>query len=109
MGKGGRTGEDALFFSETRHPLTVNATSLIFTRLNTRAGITGKHISPSMLRDTFAVRFLQAGVDPGVLQKLLGLEDPVSVKRYQMAARIGGKGAQAIHEDASKAVFKGIS
>ena len=38
---------------------------------------------PSLLRDTFAVRYLQAGGDPCTLQELLGLQDPVSVKRYQ--------------------------
>jgi hypothetical protein len=36
-----------------------------------------------MLRDTFALRYLQARGDPRVLQCLLGLNDLVSVKRYQ--------------------------
>src|SRR5258707_1300672 len=37
----------------------------------------------SMLRDTYAVRYLQAGGDSRALQDLLGLEDVASVKRYQ--------------------------
>jgi site-specific recombinase XerD len=36
-----------------------------------------------MLRDTFAVRFLQEGGNVRALQEQLGLEDAVLVKRYQ--------------------------
>jgi len=79
----GKSEEDHLFLTETLHPLTAMTITQLFLRLNERAGFTDKHISPSMLRDTFAVRHLQAGGDRGVLQELLGLEDPVSVKRYQ--------------------------
>ena len=47
-----------------------------------RAGLTDKHICPSLLRDTFAVRFLQAGGDQEALQEQPGFDDPISVKRY---------------------------
>ncbi len=79
----GSAQKDHLFLSETRRPLTKNTLTLLFARLSTRAGVTEKHISPSMLRDTFAVCYLQAGGDLGTLQEWLGLEDPVSVNRYQ--------------------------
>ena len=36
-----------------------------------------------MLRDTYAIRFLQAGGEQPVLQEQLGLADPASVRRYQ--------------------------
>jgi site-specific recombinase XerD len=36
-----------------------------------------------MLRETFAVRYLQAGSNPLVLQELLGRADLATVKRYQ--------------------------
>ncbi|GHO84087.1 hypothetical protein [Dictyobacter formicarum] len=35
------------------------------------------------MRDTFAVRYLQAGGEPETLRKLLGLKDMVAVKHYQ--------------------------
>jgi hypothetical protein len=40
-----------------------------------------------MLRDTFAIRFLQADGPPKALQRLLGLAESTSIKRYQDAAR----------------------
>jgi site-specific recombinase XerD len=75
--------EAPLFLSETRQPLTPNAITLLFLRLTTRAGMTGKGISPSRLRDTCAVRFLQAGGTLRALQEHLGFEEAVSVKRYR--------------------------
>jgi site-specific recombinase XerD len=55
----------------------------LFARLNQRAGFTMKPICPSMLRDTYAIRFLQAGGDLHDLQEQLGLADRASVRRYQ--------------------------
>ena len=40
-------------------------------------------VNPSMLRETFTVRYLQAGSNPLVLQELLGRADLATVKRYQ--------------------------
>jgi integrase/recombinase XerD len=60
---------DRLFLTEVRHPLTKNSLTLLFVRLNQRAGLTTKPVHPSMLRDTYAVRFLQAGGDLSVLQE----------------------------------------
>jgi site-specific recombinase XerD len=87
----GQAEEAPLFFSETRQPLTPNAITLLFLRLTTRADITGKGISPSLLRDTCAVRFLQAGGGLRALQEVLGLDTPVSVKRYQRFCDQWGK------------------
>jgi site-specific recombinase XerD len=78
----GSAGEDHLFLSETRLPLTKNGVELLFHRLKQRAGITGKRVSPHILRHTFAVRYLQAGGDPFSLQELLGHEDMATVKLY---------------------------
>lgn len=78
----GSEGEDHLFLSETRLPLTSNGMTLLFARLKKRAGITGKRVSPHILRHTFAVRYLQAGGDPFSLQQLLGHEDLATVKLY---------------------------
>jgi site-specific recombinase XerD len=66
--------------------LTNNAVTLVFARINQRAGMANAHITPSMLRETFAMRYLQAGGRVNELQALLGLHDWHSVKCYQQAA-----------------------
>ena len=78
----GSAGEDHLFLSETRIPLTKNGVEMLFARLRKRAGITHKRISPHILRHTFAVRYLVLGNDPFSLQELLGHEDMTTVKNY---------------------------
>ncbi len=78
----GKPGEDHLFLSETRKPLTKNSMTLLFARLKKRAGITGKRISPHIFRHTFAIRYLVLGNDPFSLQALLGHEDMTTVKNY---------------------------
>jgi len=40
-------------------------------------------VDPSLLRDTFAVRYLQAGGEPGALKELLGVENLAALKRYE--------------------------
>jgi integrase/recombinase XerD len=78
----GSAGEDHLFLSETRTPLTKNGVTLLFARLRKRAGITDKRISAHILRHSFAVRYLVLGNDPFSLQELLGHEDMTTVKNY---------------------------
>lgn len=78
----GSAGEDHLFLSETRLPLTKNGVSLVFKRIRERAGITEKRISPHIFRHSFAVRYLVLGNDPFSLQELLGHEDMTTVKNY---------------------------
>lgn len=78
----GRLGEDHLFLTETRQPLTKNGITLLFVRLKQRVGITGKRISPHIFRHTFAIRSLKLGQDPFSLQELLGHEDMTTVKLY---------------------------
>lgn len=78
----GSAGEDHLFLSETRQPLTKNGMEMLFKRLKARAGIAGKRISPHILRHTFAIRYLMLGNDPFSLQELLGHEDLSTVKNY---------------------------
>jgi len=81
------TGGGALFLSEKRRPLTPNAVTLLFLRLSSRAEMSGKRVTPSLLRDTFAVRYLQLGGHPNMLQKLLGMTSRAALKRYRDAAR----------------------
>ena len=78
----GSAGEDHLFLSETRTPLTKNGVEMLFKRVRERAGITYKRISPHILRHTFAIRYLVLGNDPFSLQELLGHEDMTTVKLY---------------------------
>ncbi|HEY1349033.1 MAG TPA: tyrosine-type recombinase/integrase [Ktedonobacteraceae bacterium] len=78
----GSSGEDHLFLSETRLPLTKNGVSLLVKRVRQRAGITEKRISPHIFRHTFAVRYLVLGNDPFSLQELLGHEDLQTVLNY---------------------------
>jgi site-specific recombinase XerD len=74
---------DRLLLTERRHPLTKNSLTLLFLRLSQRAGFTRRPICPSMLSDTYAIRFVQTGGELAALQKQLGVADIVSVKRYQ--------------------------
>jgi len=78
----GSAGEDHLFLSETRLPLTKNGMTLLFKRIRERAGITDKRISPHIFRHSFAIRYLVLGNDPFSLQELLGHEDMTTVKNY---------------------------
>ena len=78
----GSAGEDHLFLSETRLPLTKNGITLLFKRIRERAGITNKRISPHIFRHSFAIRYLVLGNDPFSLQELLGHEDMTTVKNY---------------------------
>jgi site-specific recombinase XerD len=74
---------DRLLLTERRHPLTKNSLTLSFKRLSQRAGFTRRPICPSMLRDTYAIRFLQAGGGLAALREQLGVAGVASVKRYQ--------------------------
>ena len=74
---------DRLFLTERRHPLTKNSLTLLFLRLSQRAGFARESICPSMLRDTYAIRFLLAGGKLAALQEQLGVADRASVQRYQ--------------------------
>jgi site-specific recombinase XerD len=78
----GSAGEDYLFLSETRQPLTKNGMEMLFKRLRTRAGITDKRVSPHILRHTFAMNYLTKSNDPFSLQELLGHEDLTTVLNY---------------------------
>ena len=75
--------QDRLLLTERRHPLTRNSLTLLFKRLSQRAGFTRRPICPSMLRDTYAISFMQAGGGPAALQEQLGVAALASVKRYQ--------------------------
>ncbi len=74
---------DRLLLTERRRPLTKNSLTLLFRRLSKRAGFTMTPICPSMLRDTYAIRFLQAGGGLAALRERLGVANIASVKRYQ--------------------------
>jgi integrase/recombinase XerD len=78
----GSAGEDHLFLSETRQPLTKNGMEMLFKRLKKRAGLEGKRISPHILRHTFAMNYLIKSNDPFSLQELLGHEDLTTVLNY---------------------------
>lgn len=78
----GSAGEDHLFLSETRQPLTKNGMEMLFKRLKKRAGIEGKRISPHIFRHTFAMNYLIKSNDPFSLQELLGHEDLTTVLNY---------------------------
>lgn len=68
----GRPHQDHLFLSRTGQPLTKSGIVSLFGRLRKRAGITTRHVTASLLRDTVAARYLHAGGDLGTLQELLG-------------------------------------
>ena len=74
---------DRLLLTGRRHPLTKNGLTLLFRWLSRRARFTRTPICPSMLRDTYAIRFLQAGGELEALREHLGVTCLSSVKRYQ--------------------------
>jgi site-specific recombinase XerD len=74
---------DRLLLTERRRPLTKNSITLLFLRLSQRAGFAREPICPSMLRDTYAIRFLRTGGELAALQEQLGVADLASVRRYQ--------------------------
>ena len=63
---------EPLFLSETGRPLTKSAVALVFNRLRKRAGVSRKNIRASLVRESFAVRYLQTGGDRQTLLELLG-------------------------------------
>lgn len=65
--------QDRLLLTERRHPLTKNSLTLLFKRLSQRAGFSRTPICPSMLRDTYAIRFLQTGGGLAALREQLGV------------------------------------
>jgi len=83
---GKREGFDPLFLSEQRARLTKNGFTQLFQRLCTRAGLEDRRLTPTMLREMFAIRFLQTGGPPKALQRLLGLAECTPIKRYLDAA-----------------------
>jgi site-specific recombinase XerD len=85
--QGVRVEEVPLFLSEWYQPLTINGITLLFDRLKKRAGISEKPVSPSVLRDTCAVRYLQAGGKLEALRDQLGLADLTALKRYERLSR----------------------
>jgi site-specific recombinase XerD len=96
--------QDLLLLTERRRPLTKNSLTLLFKRLSQRAGFTRAPICPSMLRDTYAIRFVQAGGGLSALREQLGVAALASVKRYQHCGQQYGqeREAQAYSE---KSVF----
>jgi site-specific recombinase XerD len=73
--------EEPLFLSEVGRRLTDNGIALLFGRLRKRAGIARKDVGASLLRETFAMQYLQAGGDRFLLRELLGQEESAAVKR----------------------------
>ena len=74
MEQGGRS-DQPLFLSETGHAMTENGIVSVFGRLRERAGVTREEIGPTLVRDSFAVRYLQAGGDVFTLRDLLGHQE----------------------------------
>jgi site-specific recombinase XerD len=86
---------DRLLLTERRHPLTKNSLTLLFRRLSQRAGFSRTPICPSMLRDTYAIRFVKAGGEWAALQEQLGVSGLASVKRYQHCCEQRGQQREA--------------
>ena len=93
---------DRLLLTEQRHPLPKKSLTLLLKRLSQRAAFTKTPICPSMLRDTYAIRFLQAGAELTALQKQLGVADLVWVKRYQDCCK------QGVRSERPKGMQKGL-
>jgi len=68
-------GEDRLFITKARNPLTKRSVSRILKHLAAKAKIEGVRCSPHTLRHTSATLFIRYGGDPFSLQRLLGHSD----------------------------------
>ncbi len=55
---------------------------MVCARFRKRAGVGETTISPQVLRHSFALRYLQAGGPPQVLQEVLGYEGMAPVRQY---------------------------
>jgi integrase/recombinase XerD len=93
---GKRETSDPLFLSEQRGRLTKNGFTQLFHRLCSRAGLKDRRLTPTMVRETFAVRFLQTGGPLQALQRLLGLAENTSIKWYLDAAGVARKSLHRI-------------
>ncbi|MBO0790330.1 MAG: tyrosine-type recombinase/integrase [Ktedonobacteraceae bacterium] len=71
--------EQPLFLSEAGRPLTKSGVTRLFGRLRKRVGTTGEDVTASLLRQGFALRYLQTGGDPCTLPDLLGQQDCASL------------------------------
>ena len=67
--------ENALFTSRGGEPLTRSGILQIIRNLGKKAGITGKQVSPHVLRHTSATFWVKNGGDPMTLRKQLGHAD----------------------------------
>ncbi len=81
MEQAGRS-DTPLFLSKTGHALTENGVVSVFGRLKRRARLTREEIGPTLVRDSFAVRYLQAGGDVFTLRDLLGHQESAIVKHF---------------------------
>ncbi len=81
--------EDHLFLTERCRPLTKSGIALLFGRLRKRAGITRKGVNASLLRESFAVRYLQAGGDLCTLWEMLGQKESGS---FEHSVRLSDEG-----------------
>jgi site-specific recombinase XerD len=95
---GEREASDPLFLSEQRARLTRNGFTQLFHRLCARAGFEDRRLTPTMLREMFAMRFLQTGGLPKALQRLLGVAESTSIKRYLDAAGVARKSSHHVRD-----------
>jgi site-specific recombinase XerD len=71
-----------LFLSETGKGMTENGIVLLFSRLRRRAGLIREDVGPTLVRDSFAVRYLQAEGNLFTLRDCLGQRESAAVTRY---------------------------
>ncbi len=86
----GGVGEKPLFLSETGHELTENGVVSVFGCLRERAGFTREDIGPTLVRDSFALRYLQAGGDVFTLRDRLRHQESAVVKHFLQRSEQGG-------------------
>ena len=81
---------DPLFLSERWTRLTKNGFTQLFHRLCGRAGLDDRRLTPTMLREMFAIRFLQTGGPPKALRRLLGLAECTPIRGIWMLLYAAG-------------------
>lgn|SRR5450755_868414 len=89
----GKAVEEHVFLSETGDPITMSDICSLFAMLNRRSVIPEKCLHPSMLRNTFLIRFLELSHDAMTVQTLLGNEERMMVACYLSLNEAGAQKA----------------
>jgi integrase/recombinase XerC len=104
-GRGGLTGDDAIFINPSGGRLTARTVGRLIKKYTRHSGIFRK-VSPHSLRHTFATHLLDAGADIREIQEMLGHSSLSTTQRYTHVSM--GK-LMEVYDKAHPRSFKNVS